>query len=124
MTERLSMHTSNTGVCPHVYLQGIFPTQDLNPCLQCLLHLQADSFPLLPPGKPLSSPIRDQIPALKSELLTTGPPGKSQVVKIFLVDSLNLNSVFAERQIFPVREDHAGLPLGGDASAVTCMYGI
>ena len=29
--ERLSTHTCNTGVCSHVYLQGIFPTQDLNP---------------------------------------------------------------------------------------------
>ena len=99
MTEQLITHTCNTGMCSHVYLQGIFPTQELNPCLPCLLHWQADSFPLVPPGKPHSSPTRDQIPALESEILTTGPP-KSQAVKNFLVDSLNLNSVFTERDRF------------------------
>ena len=29
----------------------IFPTQGLKPCLLCLLHWQADSLPLAPPGK-------------------------------------------------------------------------
>ena len=32
-------------------LQGIFPTQGLNPCLWCLLHRQADSFTTEPSGK-------------------------------------------------------------------------
>jgi len=32
-------------------LQGIFPTQGLNPCLLCLLHWQGDSLPLVTPGK-------------------------------------------------------------------------
>ena len=31
---------------------GIFPTQGLNPCLLRLLHWQAGSLPLVPPGKP------------------------------------------------------------------------
>ena len=31
---------------------GIFPTQGSNPCLLCLLHWQARSLPLVPPGKP------------------------------------------------------------------------
>ena len=30
-------------------LQGIFPTQGLNPHLLCLLHWQMDSLPLVPP---------------------------------------------------------------------------
>ena len=34
------------------YLQGIFPTQGLNPCLLSLLHWQAGSLPLARPGKP------------------------------------------------------------------------
>ena len=39
----------NTGVgCPFL-LQGIFPTQESNPCL---LHWQADSLLSEPPGKP------------------------------------------------------------------------
>ena len=33
--------------------QGIFPTQGLNLHLLCLLHWQACSLPLAPPGKPL-----------------------------------------------------------------------
>ena len=28
----------NTGACCHALLQGIFPTQGLNPCLLCLLY--------------------------------------------------------------------------------------
>ena len=30
----------------HFLLEGIFPTQGLNPCLLCLLHWQTDSLPL------------------------------------------------------------------------------
>ena len=32
-------------------MQGIFLTQGLNPCLLCFLHWQADSLPLVTPGK-------------------------------------------------------------------------
>ena len=32
---------------------GIFPTQGSNPHVLCFLYLQADSLPLVPPGKPL-----------------------------------------------------------------------
>ena len=35
----------------HFLLQGIFPTQESNLCLLCLLHCQAGSLPLAPPGK-------------------------------------------------------------------------
>ena len=42
----------NTGVSSHFFLQGIFPTQGLNPCFLCLLHWQAESLPLVPPGEP------------------------------------------------------------------------
>ena len=34
----------------HAFLQGIFLTHGLNPCLLCLLHWQAGSLPLAPPG--------------------------------------------------------------------------
>ena len=40
----------NTGVGCHALLQGIFPTQGLNLHLSCLLHWQAGSLPLVPPG--------------------------------------------------------------------------
>ena len=39
----------NTGVSCHALLQGIFPTQGLNPSLPTL---QVDSLPAEPPGKP------------------------------------------------------------------------
>ena len=42
----------NTGVGYHFLLQGIFLTQGLNPRLLHLVHWQADSLPLVPPGKP------------------------------------------------------------------------
>ena len=42
----------NTGVGCHFLFQGIFLTQGSNPHLLCLLHWQAVSLPLVPPGKP------------------------------------------------------------------------
>ena len=42
----------NTGVGCCALLQGIFPSQGLNPYLLCLLHWQAGSLSLAPPGKP------------------------------------------------------------------------
>ena len=39
----------NNGVGCHAFLQGIFPTQGLNPGLLNLLHCQAGSLPLAPP---------------------------------------------------------------------------
>ena len=45
----------NSGVGCHALLQGIFPTQGLNPCLLCLLHWQIGSLPLAPFGKSYSS---------------------------------------------------------------------
>ena len=61
----------NTGVGGHALLQGIFPTQGLNPHL---LHLQIDSLPLMPPGKPL----REEVSAfLLLHLKTTGPKAVS-----------------------------------------------
>ena len=41
----------NTGVGCHFLCQGIFPTQESNPCLLRLLQWQ-DSLPSEPPGKP------------------------------------------------------------------------
>ena len=41
----------STGVGCHALLQRIFPTQGVNLHLLCLLHQQAGSLPLAPPGK-------------------------------------------------------------------------
>ena len=45
----------NTIVGCHALVQGIFPTQGSNPRLLCLLHWQAGTSPLAPPGKPHST---------------------------------------------------------------------
>ena len=53
----------NTGVGCHALLQGIFPTQGLNPGLLGLLHWQASSLPLVPCAKPCflcSQPIKQK----------------------------------------------------------------
>ena len=42
----------NTGAGCHALLQGIFPTQGLNPRLLCLLHWQACSLAQVSLGKP------------------------------------------------------------------------
>ena len=42
----MAFSRQDTGVGSHVLLQGIFPTQGLNPSLLHLLHWQADSLPL------------------------------------------------------------------------------
>ena len=42
----------NTGVGRHALLQGVSLTQGSNQHLLCLLHWQAGSLPLVPPGKP------------------------------------------------------------------------
>ena len=43
----------NIGEGWHALLQGIFPTQGLNPRLLCLLHWQAGSSSLVPPLLPV-----------------------------------------------------------------------
>ena len=43
----------NTGVGAISLLQGIFLTEGSNPSLLHLLHCEADSLPLVPPGKPM-----------------------------------------------------------------------
>ena len=45
----------NTRVCSYFLLQGIFPTQRLNPSLLQLLHWQADSSPLHHLGSPTTT---------------------------------------------------------------------
>ena len=42
-----------SGLPCHALLQGVFPTQESNPHLLCLLHWQVGSLPLAPPGKPI-----------------------------------------------------------------------
>ena len=70
----------NTGLRCHVLLQGIFPTQRLNPHL---LHQQADSSLLLPPGKPLNWSKEETYSAVQSHISSA---------MILPKDSLNLET--------------------------------
>ena len=47
----------NTKVGGHALFQGVFPTQGSNLHLLCLLHWQAGSLPLVPPGKQKTPPV-------------------------------------------------------------------
>ena len=47
----------STGMGCHALFQGTFPSQSSNLCLLCLLHWQAGSLPLGPPGKPPVGPV-------------------------------------------------------------------
>ena len=56
----------NTGVGYRAHFQGIFPIQELSPCLLSLLHWQVGSLPLVPPGKPI-----EYYAAIKNYILRT-----------------------------------------------------
>ena len=62
--------------------RGVFPTQGLNVRLLCLLHWQAGSLPLAPPGKPnLYFPVRPALQSLFNISITiflTAPLGPFQ----------------------------------------------
>ena len=47
-----SRPVKNIGVGCYFLLQGIFPTQDSDQSLLCLLHWLVHSLPLAPPGSP------------------------------------------------------------------------
>ena len=61
----------NTGVGCHCLLQGIFPTQGLNPHLLHLLHWQADSLPLSRQG----SPFKTALPLMQLAKVEIGREG-------------------------------------------------
>ena len=67
--------SKNTGVGFHALLQGIFPTQGLNLCLLCLLHWQAGSLPLAPPGEPSTMSLSSvQFSSVAQSCPTLGDP--------------------------------------------------
>ena len=59
----ISWTGKDTGAGFHAFPQEIFPTQGLNLHLSRLLHWQADSLPLAPPGKPCPPPIPPNLTA-------------------------------------------------------------
>ena len=67
---------NNVRVGCHVLLQRIFPSQWLKLCLLGLLHWQAGSLPLVPPGKPTSKDVIHSYPTLCNPM-DCSPPGSS-----------------------------------------------
>ena len=60
----------NPGVGCHFLLQGIFPTQGLNPGLLHLLHWQVSSLPLVSPEKPVTLLVFFSFPCYFSQSLS------------------------------------------------------
>ena len=75
----------NTGVGCHALLRGTFLTQGTNPPLLRLLHWQAGSLPLVPPGKPtghlVQSSIQENRNPTHSTTLTDGNGRKQHLVR-------------------------------------------
>ena len=67
----------NTGVGCHFLLQGIFPTQESNPHLLCILYWQASSLPLGPPGMSLPKNISCSVVSNIWNPMDYNPPGSS-----------------------------------------------
>ena len=67
----------NTGVGCYARLQGIFPTQGLNPCLLCLLHCRQILYPLSHLGTPYDGYTKDRYgaegPRIGEQLMTWFP---------------------------------------------------
>ena len=69
----------NTGVASNALLQGVFPTQESDPHLLRLLHLQAGSSPPAPPGEPILELRMDryrQVLSLRKWKLLSGDSGR------------------------------------------------
>ena len=89
--------SQNTGVDCHFLLQGIFPTQGLNPCLQRLLHWQADSLPVAPPGKPnLLVPCHLEKYFQLSQLLSVSNMGNIHTFFFYLAESEQLQNAYTK----------------------------
>ena len=107
----------NTGVGCHALFQGIFLTQELNVCLLCLLHWQAGSLPLAPPGKP--------IPTIwgSSKTPFSGEKSVDTSQTIIQVSPQPLNArglTFTTLWTYPMLDPE----IGHDASMGTCHCGL
>ena len=67
----------STVVGCHDLLQGMFLTHGSNQCFLCLLHWQAGSLPLVPPGKPIYL-----FPLVPSSSLSFHPSRSSQNIRL------------------------------------------
>ena len=81
----MGFSSKTTGVGCHFLLQGIFLTQGLNPHLLCLLHRQADSFPLAPPGKSLLKFMSIELVMLSNHLMPCCPQVKQEDINLLEV---------------------------------------
>ena len=90
----------NTGVGCHALLQGIFSTQELNPCLLCLLHCQMSSLPLVLPGNPPSLLTTCQIICRFTTILQRFTFKRSFSIKFYLGDVVAVVQLLSCVQLF------------------------
>ena len=82
--------SKNTGVVGcHALLQGIFPTQGLNPGVLRLLHRQAGSLPRAPPGKHFPTNKTAFMLALEERNMVTGSFSWDVQVRHYQQNNLN-----------------------------------
>ena len=98
----------NTGVGCHCLLQGIFPTQGLNPHLLHLLHWQADSLPLSHQG----SPFKTALPLMQLAKVEIGREGIMPRLSI-ASDFWGPNPVFVTFLLCDLRLLNVSLPQMG-----------
>ena len=120
----------NTRVGCHVLLQGIFPTQGLNPSLLCLLYWQVGFSPLVAPGRPPkfcafmdillphNVPLKTIFMAKFLFFLQIGlklllfchasldPPGFSEQIKLSTVSTTYITMVVGLLQSFKQKSNH------------------
>ena len=77
-------------VAHHALLQGIFLTQGLNLGLLCLLHWQAGSLPLEPPGKPFEKEELGSLPVWAASTHQVAPVSLLAEMAL-LFNALNLD---------------------------------
>ena len=101
----------NTWASCYFLLQEIFPAQRWNPYLLHLLHWQADSLPLVPPGKPHMCAGK-KVKVLVAKLcLTLCDPmdGSSSVHGILQARNTEVGSHSLLQGIFPTQGSNPGL---------------
>ena len=114
----------NTRVGCHALFQGISLTQGSNPHHLCLLHWQAGSVPLAPPGKPIEYNIcvhfQVKTPSLKQKL-------KLQYCKVISLQLIKINGKKNKVSFFKVVSPFVMIPEpkvkpGNDGNLMSAVF--
>ena len=89
----------NTGVGRHALLQGVSLTQGSNQHLLCLLHWQAGSLPLVPPGKPFLTV--SSVQSLSPVQLFLNPWTAARQASLCITNSRSLLKLMSIESVMP-----------------------